>query len=49
MGERESSRLRASRRSGRRSLLSQARLAPEVGLNSGGTSLSPTTQTTQMM
>jgi hypothetical protein len=49
MGERESSRLRASRRSGRRSLLSQARLSPELGLNSGGTSLSPTTQTTRMM
>ena len=49
MGERESSRLRASRRSGRRSLLSQQRLSPELGLNSGGTSLSPTVQTTRMM
>lgn len=49
MGERESARLRASRRSGRRSLLSQARLSPELGLNSGGTSLSPTNQINQMM
>jgi flagellar biosynthesis GTPase FlhF len=49
MSERESSRLRASRRSGRRSLLSQQRLSPELGLNSGGTSLSPTVQTTRMM
>jgi hypothetical protein len=49
MSERESARLRASRRSGRRSLLSQQRLSPELGLNSGGTSLSPTVQTTRMM
>jgi flagellar biosynthesis GTPase FlhF len=36
MAERESSRLRATRRSGRRSLLSQERLAPELGLGFGG-------------
>lgn len=49
MSERESARLRASRRSGRRSLLSQARLSPELGLGGTGTSLSPTMQTAQMM
>jgi len=49
MGERESARLRASRRSGRRSLLSQARLSPELGLGGTGTALSPTAQTAQMM
>ena len=49
MGERESARLRASRRSGRRSLLSQARLSPELGLGGAGTTLNTTNQTTQMM
>lgn len=49
MGERESSRLRAARRSGRRSLLSQQRLSPELGLAGTGTTLSPTNQTAQMM
>jgi hypothetical protein len=39
MAEREAGRLRATRRSGRRSLLSQARLAPELGLGGSGANL----------
>lgn len=49
MAERESGRLRAARRSGRRSLLSQARLSPELGLDSSGISLRQGNSMNQMM